>query len=221
MKVTSILLLAQKAFQYVYQATDEFQIDESHAVKHSMEVFHLANQIYQKEVVKFPYLEKQKEVIFLSAILHDMCDKKYMTEEKGIERIQDYVRKHDMLGEVDIHMMGKIISTMSYSKVKKDGYPDLKEYQMAYHIVREADLLSAYDVDRCIIYSMAREHLDYEWAVRRTLKVFDERVFKYRSDGLFVTPYARNLSLRLHEKAGRDLRQLKLLLSPLPYTDDE
>jgi hypothetical protein len=91
---------------------------------------------------------------------------------------------------------------------------------MAYHIVREADLLSAYDVDRCIIYSMVREHLDYEWAVRRTLKIFDERVFKYRSDGLFVTPYSRNLSLRLHEKAARDLRQLKLLLSPLPYTDE-
>ena len=83
---------------------------------------------------------------------------------------------------------------------------------MAYHIVREADLLTAYDVDRCIIYSMFRENLTYEESVKRTIELFDVRVFKYRSDGLFVTPYSRNLSLRLHNKAKTELEILKSLL---------
>ena len=29
---------------------------------------------------------------------------------------------------------------MSYSKVKKSGFPDMNEFQTAYHIVRESDL---------------------------------------------------------------------------------
>jgi HD superfamily phosphodiesterase len=194
------------------KTTQQYDIDESHALKHSMEVFHMTNHIYQREVVKFPFLENQKEVIFMSAILHDMCDKKYMCEEVGIQMIQKYLRKETTMSEIDILLLGKIISTMSYSKVKKDGYPELDEYQMAYHIVREADLLAAYDVDRCIIYSMFHEKLDYEGAVKRTFRLFEERILKYRSDNLFVTPYSRNLSLKLHQQAIRDLEFLKLIL---------
>jgi hypothetical protein len=212
MQFMTIFLFAQKAFQYVVHTSRQYEIDESHALKHSMEVFHMANKIYQKEVMKYPYLETQKQVIFLSAILHDMCDKKYMPEDKGVLMIQDYLAKNSMLEDSEIHILGKIISTMSYSKVKKYGYPDLGDYQMAYHIVREADLLTAYDVDRCIIYSMIRENLNYEEALKRTFGLFEERIFKYRSDGLFVTPYSRNLSLKLHERAIRELEVLKLLL---------
>ena len=36
----------------------------------------------------------------------------------------------------------------------KNGFPDMGEYQTAYNIVREADLLCAYDFDRCMIYQM-------------------------------------------------------------------
>jgi hypothetical protein len=177
-----------------------------------MEVFHIANHIYQKEVVKFPHLESQKNLIFMSAILHDMCDKKYMKEEIGVQSIQDYLKKNEMLKDVEISVLGKIIGTMSYSKVKIYGFPDLGAYQLAYHIVREADLLAAYDIDRCMIYSMMREDLDYQEALKRTVRIFEERILKYRSDRLFVTPYSRNLSLKLHEKSIKELEILKMLL---------
>jgi len=212
MQFMTIVMFAQKAFQYVVHTSQRFEIDESHALKHSMEVFHMANKIYQREVIKYPYLETQKQVIFLSAILHDMCDKKYMPEEEGVRMIQGYLEENELLEDDEIHILGKIISTMSYSKVKKYGYPELDDYQLAYHIVREADLLTAYDVDRCIIYSMLREKMNYEEAVKRTFELFEERILKYRSDGLFVTPYSRNLSLKLHERAKRELEVLKLLL---------
>ena len=42
---------------------------------------------------------------------------------------------------------------MSYSKVKVHGYPELGDYQLAYHIVRESDLLTAYNIPRSIVYN--------------------------------------------------------------------
>jgi len=212
MKLLPIVVLAQKAFQYVIQTCSTYQIDESHALKHSMEVFHMANKIYQKEVVKFPYLQAQQDIIFMSAILHDMCDKKYMPEDEGVLKIQKYLSKNNMMEERDITMLGKIISTMSYSKVKEYGFPELGDYQLAYHIVREADLLAAYDIDRCMIYSMYKEGLDYEGALKRTISIFDERILKYRSDRLFITAYSKNLSLRLHDRAVSELEVLRKLL---------
>ena len=45
---------------------------------------------------------------------------------------------------------------MSYSKVNKNGFPELGNYQLCYNIVREADLLASYNIDRCIIYQMIK-----------------------------------------------------------------
>lgn len=207
MKIMSLAIIVNSAFQYVTEMSRFFMIDESHALKHSMEVFHTASKIYNNELKKYPQLEKQKEIIYISAIVHDMCDKKYMNEDEGIALIEKHFR--EMVTEEQMKMISKIIATMSYSKVKKNGYPDLGEYQMAYHIVREADLLSAYDIDRCIIYSMFCEKLSYQDSVTRALDLFQTRVLKYRSDKLFVTNYSKNASLLLHRKAILSMEDLK------------
>lgn len=206
-------LLINQCFQYVIKTSKTFNIDESHALKHSMEVFHHANKIYQHEIVKHPYLESQKDIIFASSITHDMCDKKYMSESVGVELLKNHMK--DYLKENELSVMCDIVSTMSYSKVKKDGFPDLGIHQMAYHIVREADLLSAYDIDRCIIYSMMCENLPYKGALERTIKLFDSRVFQYRKDKLFVTNYSKNASLLLHRKATNDIEHIKSILKYL------
>jgi hypothetical protein len=206
MKITQLGVLINSAFNYVIQTSNFYSIDESHALKHSMEVFHLTNKIYESEITKHPYLEEQKDIIYASAILHDMCDKKYMVEKEGIEKINYFLK--DYMNDTKLDILTKIISTMSYSKVKIHGFPELNEYQMAYHIVREADLLSAYDVDRCIIYSIMVEKLNYVNSITRTKNVFENRVFKYRDDNLFVTDYSKKLSLVLHKKALKDLDDL-------------
>ena len=117
------------AFECVMEITKKHEIDESHALKHSIEVFNLSREILQSELTNNPKLEDQQNIIYCAAILHDMCDKKYMNDEEGLKRIQDYMK--DLLSEHEIEIMSKIIMTMSYSKVCKYGYPELGEYQLA------------------------------------------------------------------------------------------
>ena len=48
---------------------------------------------------------------------------------------------------------------------------------------------------------MMHDDLENEDALKRTAIIFEERILKYRSDRLFVTPFSRNMSLRLHDMA--------------------
>ena len=210
MKILSFAGIINKAFNYVIYTSKKYNIDESHSLKHSMEVFHYANKIYDSEVVKYPFLNNQKEIITLSAILHDMCDKKYMNKEEGLHDINTYMK--DYTPPCVLEVVSNIISTMSYSTVKVNGYPDLGEYQLAYHIVREADLLSAYDMDRCIIYGMMCENLTYAESLPRSLNLFENRILKYRSDKLFVTDYSKNKSLILHNKTLKDVEKIQKMV---------
>ena len=208
MRLLSLTPIINYAFNYVTKITTLFNIDESHGLKHSMEVFHLANKIYNSEVKENPFLKKQEDIIYVSAILHDMCDKKYMNEKTGITMMNNYMSPY--IPKIKLDVISDIISTMSYSKVKKNGFPDLKEYQLSYHIVREADLLTSYDIDRCIIYGMKVEKLEYFDALKRAIDLFDNRVLKYRSDKLFKTKYSRDLSLHLHKKVLKEIEILKM-----------
>jgi len=217
MRLSYLTPLINYAFNYVSRITTLFNIDESHGLKHSMDVFHIANQIYNSEVKENSYLRKQEDIIFVSAIVHDMCDKKYMDEKRGITMMTNYMSSY--IPQVKLDVISNIISTMSYSKVKNLGFPDLKEYQLAYHIVREADLLAAYDIDRCIIYGMKVEKLDYIDALKRAIQLFDDRVLKYRSDKLFKTKYSKNLSLKLHNKVLKDIEILKTIYLLDNYTE--
>ena len=102
---------------------------------------------------------------------------------------------------------------MSYSKVKKNGFPDLGKYQMAYHIVREADLLAAYDIDRCIIYQMEKFNTNFTEAFSDAKNLFEVRVLKHFDDNLFVTNYAKNLGKILHEKALQQINRWEKIMN--------
>ena len=210
MSLLLITNLLDYCFRYVVNTSNKYNIDESHALKHSMEVYSFAKKIYKSELVKNPYLKEQQLIIYSAAIGHDMCDKKYMNEKKGIEEYLNYLSKYVPPNELEI--IGKIIGTMSYSKVKINGFPDLGEYQLAYHIVREADLLSAYDIDRCIIYGMYHDKCDYNNALQLAYELFEYRVFNMRKDKLFKTDFSKKESLKLHIKAKKDVENLKMIL---------
>jgi hypothetical protein len=203
----SLMNLVNRGFRYVIETSEVYKIDESHALKHSMEVYGWTKKIYESELIINPYLDEQKEIIYAAAIGHDMCDKKYMDEKKGIQKYQNYL--FNQMRPIDLEVMGNIIGTMSYSKVKANGYPNLEEFQLAYHIVREADLLSAYDIDRCIIYGMYVEKLEYDAALKRAINLFESRILKYRSDNLFITQYSKKKSLKMHIKAEKEVDFLK------------
>jgi HD superfamily phosphodiesterase len=210
MKVMNFVNLINQAFRFVIQTSQEFNIDESHSLKHSLEVFNNANTIYESEVIKFPQLEKHREIISLASIVHDMCDKKYMNEDHGISNMNKYMKEY--ISPEELEIVSHIIKTMSYSKVKINGYPDFGEHQLAYHIVREADLLAAYDLDRCIIYRMMQSKFNYTDALFESKNLFENRILNYRKDNLFITNYSKNKSLLLHRKAVKDVEKLDSML---------
>ena len=194
------------AFQYVINTSKKHNIDESHALKHSMDVFHYANKIVHAEFPNNRFLEQQTDIISASAIVHDMCDKKYVNENNGIIDMDNFMK--DYMNSHQREMVSNIVSTMSYSTVKSKGYPDLGAYQLAYHIVREADLLTGYDIDRCIIYGMMKENLSYTNALQRAVELFEHRALKYRSDNLFITNYSKQESLILHNQCLKNIESL-------------
>jgi len=210
MRLKPIASVISHAFAYVIKTSRIYNIDESHALKHSMEVYNYANKIYQHELLGNPMLEKQKETILVSSILHDMCDKKYMSERQGVMMIKKHMM--DFMPISNLELMCNIISTMSYSKVKINGYPSLGENMLPYHIVREADLLAGYDVDRAVIYGIYKEGLTYDQSVKRTSELFQTRVLKYIDDDLFVTDYSKKEAIKLHIKADIELANLKNIL---------
>jgi HD superfamily phosphodiesterase len=207
MKFCSASTIVNAAFNFVIFTSKKYNIDESHSLKHSIDVFNFANKIYNSEVRKSPFLQEQKDIIHVSAILHDMCDKKYMNEGDGVVNINKYMETY--MPQTELKVVSDIISTMSYSKVRKSGYPNLGEYQLAYNIVREADLLSAYDVDRCLIYQLMHENYTYSDSLKLVYDLFENRVLKYREDKLFITNYSKSKSYDLHTKALEDIAEMK------------
>ena len=109
----------------------------------------------------------------------------------------------------ELSVILKIISTMSYSTVKKNGFPSLGIYDMSYHIVREADLLAAYDVDRCIIYQMMHNKFNYGDSLQVAIDLFDKRIFQYIENDLFITNYSKQKANQLHAKAIEDIKNIK------------
>jgi hypothetical protein len=197
------------SLKFVIETSKTSNIDESHALKHSLDVLKYARKIYNYEVDNNDIIKNHLNIICCSAIIHDMCDKKYMNEELGIINIQNYMKQYISKKELDIVL--RIVKYMSYSKVRLNGYPDLGEYQLAYHIVREADLLSAYDIDRCIMYQMTINNNDFVSSLPIAIDLYENRVLNYIKDDLFVSEYSRGIASVLHRRAILDLTYYKEL----------
>jgi hypothetical protein len=112
----------------------------------------------------------------------------------------------------EITVVKNIVDTMSYSKIKKDGFPDLQQYQWAYHIVREADLLSSYDMDRAMIYHMFHSKADAPSSYENIQALFESRVQNYYKDNLFMTEYAKSKGHELQEKSIEQLSNWKSII---------
>ena len=206
-------MFINKLFAYVTFICKKYEIDESHGLSHSMNVLNHAQNIYNSELGKNPFLEAQQKIIYTAAILHDMCDKKYIDETEGVQMITEYIKDDVTLNELDV--IKTIIKTMSYSKVTVFGYPMLGEYMLAYHIVREADLLSAYDFNRCMIYGINKKTncktiMD---SFVESRKLFNYRVLRYIDDGLFITDYSKFISKALHEESIKSIKLWEQLYS--------
>ena len=202
--------LLNDLFNFILLTSSKYGIDESHDVSHSMNVLHYAQDIYEAQVYIYPPLKHYERVIYIAALLHDMCDKKYMDETEGLKEICNYLKPR--IEEKEIEMVKNIVSTMSYSKVKVNGFPDFGDYMWAYHVVREADLLSAYDFDRCMIYHLKQNDRDIDSSFANASKLFENRVFKHYDDGLLLTEYSKENYMQYQSNALNRIGAWKKIL---------
>ena len=194
--------LLSKLFQFVSIMSNKYNIDESHGLGHSMRVFQFAEQIAVEEpiYVSNPNMfETHHPIIQIASILHDTCDKKYRDEVVGLSEIRDFLTP--LFTPIQINVAIHIIQTMSYSKIAKNGMPNLGEFQPAFNTVREADLLDAYDFDRSMIYHMNRNGNTVEDAYKDASELFEKRVFKHLDDGLLTTKFALRQHPELTQKS--------------------
>jgi len=186
----------------VVAISTKHNIDESHGLGHSMRVFQFAEQIAAVEpfYIENPVaLEEQRPIIHAAAILHDTCDKKYRSEVEGLLDIRDFLLP--MMPDYQVVATLNIIEHMSYSKVKAKGIPNFGKYQTAFNVVREADLLDAYDFDRSMIYHMQRNGKTVEEAYSDASDLFGRRVLRHEADGFLRTKYALGMHPGLAKNA--------------------
>jgi len=203
--------LLSKLFNFIDYMTKKYSIDESHGLSHSMLVLNYAYSNYRINLIKNANLKDHERIILISALVHDLCDKKYMIESDGIKEIETFLNNEIPKEEIDI--IKQIILSMSYSTVKKNGYPNLNEYQLAYHIVREADLLAAINFDRCMIYNMKKMNGNIIEAYNNSKDLFETRILRHREDDLYVTDYAKEMNIILYEKAIEQIINWKQIIN--------
>ena len=87
--------------------------------------------------------------------------------------------------------------------------PDLKEYTETYHIIRQADILAAYDIDRAVIYGMMAVNKDYKSSLEDSLDLFDKRVLQHIYDNTFYHESALKIGQELHKNAESKIILLK------------
>jgi len=200
--------LLTSLLRFVQYTSLKNNIDESHGLGHAMDVLHYTHQIYLQQRNICPQLVEQELVLYSAAILHDMYDHKYTNN--NIPPISNVLQYH--LKPYEINVVSKIINTMSLSKVKKEGFPELGAYQWAYHIVREADLLTSYDMDRAMIYDMYHSDGNVLSNYDHIIDIFENRINTYYKDNLFLTEYGKANGHKLYEKSIAQLANWKSII---------
>jgi HD superfamily phosphodiesterase len=205
-----------------YKCVFDFaNIDDSHNYKHSKEVLHWSIEIMER----LPYLLSRHEITMIAecCILHDLMDSKYTDFSKEIRA--HLLTKHSTR-HTDVMM--NIMNTMSYSKIVSSDthevcYPDwitMSPFKHAFHIVREADLLSSYNLARMVefrLFNKTKYELYSRNDIQKTIRtevreLYNERMGKLIERNLFIHPSTRKLAESLDEVS-------KIKLSLIDYVD--
>ena len=210
-----MLISLNKIFKFITTTCNLYNIDESHGVRHSMDILRISKNIVEEELNMCPYLHNKEHIVYTSALLHDMCDHKYFKNNEGTENVFKFLTENNY-EKNDIDDIMRIIDTISYSKVKKYGYQFKKneslEFKKMYHIVREADLLCAYEVERCLLYDLHTRNNPFTTSFKRADDLFQIRMLKHFDDNLFTTKYALREGRKMHKDAQERLDEFKKII---------
>ena len=192
----------EKIIKFIEDTSNKFNIDSGHGLDHSQKILYYCSQLV-------PYYELNNNQLFtieVAALLHDMCDKKYMNESDGIIRIEDFLKDELDVEKLVIGDIETIILNMSYSKVVKQGHPDftyMKHLEVPYHIVRNADLLCAYQLERCMEYQK-RSGGNRKECLEKMFDIYSNRVAKQILDGHINLEPAIKIARELEEKCKKE-----------------
>ena len=189
-----IYSLMKDSMHFVKNYSSMKNIDKSHNEHHSLEVLYWSSDIMMNSNRRFT--NDECIIISESCILHDMMDWKYDGEKKDVE---DYLLNKHPKEKVEIIL--KIMDTMSYSKTFINNtvlFPELFDYNDAYHVVREADLLSSYNVARMIEYRLAQEMPDH-LLKKDVLEFYENRVARLIDNCLFINKQSIKRASLLNE----------------------
>lgn len=196
----------------------KYNIDKSHNEHHSKEVLFWALDIMESEQKK--YSKSEINIIIQSCILHDLADHKYTYDD---EFVKSYLS--DLHNDIEIETIMNIINTMSYSKTFKNNmivFPYwIKEsiYSECFHVTREADLLSSYNIARMIEYRKNQDMSD-EFIKKEVPIFYYSRMAKLTENNFFVHNWSKKRANELDSIARLKLNAIQnhnLLLDNLDY----
>ena len=100
------LISVSNLVSFVIKTCTKLNIDESHALKHSMDVFYNSHSIFENEQNKYTFNDNElircKNIMNTCSILHDMCDNKYINEEVGWNFIYEFLKLQMDTNDIDI-----------------------------------------------------------------------------------------------------------------------
>ena len=198
-------------FSFITETCKKLGIDESHGLNHSKGTLRYAEYL----IKHIPDItEEERHMAIFASAIHDLCDSKYTNIELASNIIREWLNELHWTPSLSNSLIS-ILQTMSYSKLKSQRgtletplFPDHGKWQRSYEIARNADLLESFVVARCVLYNkhiFPEKTEDEHW--NRAKELFEERVFKYKSDGWITLPSALALIPRLEAEARRCLEQ--------------
>jgi hypothetical protein len=189
-----------RLYAFVEQCCKDYRIDASHGLQHAQGCVQWVERLLVDET---DVSEDERRMAIYSAALHDMCDRKYVDPVEASERIGAWLRNEGWSDEMADALLG-IVNTMSYSKLKAGGgvFPNHGRWQRAYHLARHADLLDGYLVGRCYLYTKhIQPDIGEEECWTTVERLFQDRVFRYVTDGWISLPLAVVYASHMEERA--------------------
>lgn len=196
--------LAPIVEKFITDTSDRYRIDLSHNLHHSLRVKEVGFLIAKND---YSLSKRQQQVLYLSCMLHDMCDPKYMPVPQSILDVSRFIKEKCLVPMMVHDGVMNIITSMSYSKVvQADGrveYPvwlwKEKNFKDVYHITREADLLTSYDVKRMVHYKHEKLGMVYSSDMYKDiLDTVDQRMSRLLEKNLFHSPTAKKMAKQWH-----------------------
>jgi len=200
---------------FVRDRSHEYKIDPSHNLHHSHQVNELGFILAERD---YHLNNRQKEILYLSCMLHDMCDVKYTPRVQAILDVSNFMRKQCGVSMLTHDAVMEIITSMSYSQiVSPDGrvqYPlwlsgEHSGWGDVFHIARQADLLTSYDLKRMVHYKQEKLGFVYSCDIYQDIvETVERRMSKLLQRQLFSSPSAIRIATQWHQELCEDMSVL-------------